>query len=157
MYRQDKINGLFGMFGNKAVPTAMVRPVCLETKLSQQQWHVWYVWKNVPAAIVCFVCLETQPSATLWTHSPERRESHAKYRVRYSRGDPPHCGRRESHAKYRVRYSRGEAPLLGCLDLYCSCLDLSLQSAKDANSCQVSPSAHMRTAKGLLLMESVLS
>ena len=46
--------------------------------------------------------------------------------------------------------------ILGCLDLYFWCLDLSLRSAKGVNNCQVSPSAHMQTAKGLLLMESSL-
>ena len=46
--------------------------------------------------------------------------------------------------------------ILRCLDLYFLCLDLSLRSAKGVNNCQVSPSANMRTAKGLLLTESVL-
>ena len=44
--------------------------------------------------------------------------------------------------------------ILVCLDLYFWCLDLSLRSAKGVNNSQVSPSAHMRTAKGLVLTES---
>ena len=43
-----------------------------------------------------------------------------------------------------------------CMDLYFWCLDLSLRSAKGVNNYQVSPSANMRTAKGLLLTESIL-
>ena len=39
--------------------------------------------------------------------------------------------------------------------MYFWCLDLSLRSAKGVNNCQVSPSANMRTAKGLLLTESI--
>ena len=46
--------------------------------------------------------------------------------------------------------------ILGCLDLEFQCLYLSLRSAKGVNNCQVSPSAHMRTAKGLVLTESML-
>ena len=62
-----------GTFGNKTAPTAIVCLVCFETKLSQQQWSVCFVWqqscpnnngmflnKAVPTAIM--VCLEAKRS-----------------------------------------------------------------------------------------------
>jgi len=59
-------------FGNKTVPPATVGSARLATKLPQQQWCVWYAWKQkcpnrnfafgnktVPAAMARFVFLET--------------------------------------------------------------------------------------------------
>ena len=46
--------------------------------------------------------------------------------------------------------------IFGVLDLYFWWLDLSLRSAKGVNNCQVNPSAHMQTARGLLLTESTV-